>query len=484
VSNDDFRHRGYGATLRSAVVVGGGLGGLAAAGLLARAGMRVTLLEAAPYLGGKSRRLELAGQRIDTGPEFLTFLGIWEEYLRRWDGPDGEGRAERIAGLDLVRLPELGTYHYRGDVCHLPVEEGHPWYASWRRYVEMHAGFGPDVTLLLVSDWKDPRIRPVLRRIVGLARLTAKGYLDSLSWLPDGLKEIIAVHALDGGAGPRNTPALYAAMPAVIAEEEGAWVPDGGLYELVLALARLAEAAGAELRTDEPVERVERGRVFAGGKAYDADFVVSDLDANRLDALLPSGRASVPKRLTPSGVDVYAVLREPLPPGVPNRSVLVPDDTEAFFANLESGAEPEQTVVFLNHYRPGEVYLNEKGTLTLQLAVPASGRSYNLSDPLVAREMRRVEEDLGLPRPLGGYLQDHFVLDPAYFAEWGSGGGAMYGAVRPFWQIGPLHRPPYSERKRPWLWRVGASVHPGGGVPAVLSGAMISMGRLLEKLGS
>jgi phytoene desaturase len=469
--------------MSSAVVVGGGLGGLAAAGLLARAGMRVTLLEAASHLGGKSRRLTLAGQRIDTGPEFLTFLGIWEEYLRRWDGREDVGRAARIAGLDLVRLPEIGTYHYQGEVCSLPVEERHPWHAPWRRYVEMHADFGPDVTLLLVSDWKDPRIRPVLRRIAGLAKLTAKGYLDGLSWLPDGLREVIAVHALDGGSGPRNTPALYAAMPAVIAEE-GAWVPQGGLHELILALARLAEAAGVELRTGEPVERVEQGRVFAGGKAYEANFVVSDLDANRLDALLPSGRASMPKKLTPSGVDVYAVLREPLPPEVPNRTVLVPDDTEKFFADLESGEEPEQTVVFLNHYRPGEVYPNEKGTVTLQLAVPASGKGYDLSDPLVRRESRRAEDALALPRPLGDYLEVHVVLDPAYFAEWGSVGGAIYGVAHPFWQIGPLHRPLYSERRRPWLWRVGASVHPGGGVPAVLSGAMISMGRLLRKLRS
>ena len=469
--------------MRSGVVVGGGLGGLAAAGLLARAGMRVTLLEAASHLGGKSRRLTLAGQRIDTGPEFLTFLGIWEEYLRRWDGREDVGRAARIAGLDLVRLPEIGTYHYQGEVCSLPVEERHPWHAPWRRYVEMHADFGPDVTLLLVSDWKDPRIRPVLRRIAGLAKLTAKGYLDSLSWLPDGLREVIAVHALDGGSGPRNTPALYAAMPAVIAEE-GAWVPQGGLHELILALARLAEAAGVELRTGEPVERVEQGRVFAGGKAYRADFVVSDLDANRLDALLPSGRASVPKKLTPSGVDVYAVLREPLPPEVPNRTVLVPDDTEKFFADLESGEEPEQTVVFLNHYRPGEIYPNEKGTVTLQLAVPASGKGYDLSDPFVRRESRRAEDALSLPRPLGDYLEEHVVLDPAYFAEWGSVGGAIYGVAHPFWQIGPLHRPLYSDRRRPWLWRVGASVHPGGGVPAVLSGAMISMGRLLGKLRS
>jgi phytoene desaturase len=468
---------------RSAIVIGGGLAGLAAAGLLARGGLRVTLLEAAPHLGGKSRRMTLAGQRIDTGPEFLTFLGIWEEYLRRWDGPQDRGRAAEIAALDLLRLPEIGAYHYRGDVCSLPVEEGHPWHAPWRRYVEMHAGFGPDVTLLLVSDWKDPRIRPVLRRIAGLAKLTARGYLDSLTWLPDGLREIIAVHALDGGSGPRNSPALYAAMPAVIAEE-GAWVPEGGLYELVLALARLAEAAGAELRTGEPVERVEEGRVLAGGSVYEADFVVSDLDANRLDALLPSGHASVPKRLTPSGVAVYAALREPLPSGTPNRTVLMPDDTEKFFSDLEAGTEPAQTVVFLNHYRPGEVYPNEKGTGSLQLAVPASGKSYGLSDPLVRRERRRLERALSLPNPFEDYLEEHIVLDPAYFAEWGSVGGALYGVAHPFWRIGPLHRPLYSERRHPWLWRVGASVHPGGGVPAVLSGAMISTGRLLEKLGS
>ena len=150
------------------------------------------------------------------------------------------------------------------------------------------------------------------------------------------------------------------------------------------------------------------------------------------------------------------------------------------FADLESGEEPEQTVVFLNHYRPGEVYPNEKGTVTLQLAVPASGKGYDLSDPFVRRESRRAEDALALPRPLEDYLEAHVVLDPAYFAEWGSVGGAIYGVAHPFWQIGPLHRPLYSERRRPWLWRVGASVHPGGGIPAVLGGAMIAVSRLLR----
>jgi len=74
------------------------------------------------------------------------------------------------------------------------------------------------------------------------------------------------------------------------------------------------------------------------------------------------------------------------------------------------------------------------------------------------------------------------VLGPGYFGQRGSVGGALYGEARPFWRSGPLHRPRYNGRRRPWLWRVGASVHPGGGIPAVLGGAMISTGRLIRFL--
>jgi hypothetical protein len=100
------------------VVVGGGIGGLAAAALLGHAGHRVTLLEASPQLGGKSRRIELDSQRIDTGPAIVTFPGVWDEYLRRWDGLAGtDGEASSVAGLELKRLPEVGTYYFRDEPC-------------------------------------------------------------------------------------------------------------------------------------------------------------------------------------------------------------------------------------------------------------------------------------------------------------------------------------------------------------------------------
>jgi phytoene dehydrogenase-like protein len=139
-------------------------------------------------------------------------------------------------------------------------------------------------------------------------------------------------------------------------------------------------------------------------------------------------------------------------------------------------------MAFANYYPAGEVYPNAAPTLALLLTSPANGRAYALDDRLIAGEVDRVSRALGLPEPLAGYLGERLVLDPAYFSEAGSAGGALYGAVRPSWLSGPFHRPAQWSPGRPWLWRVGASVHPGGGLPAVLGGAMMSSERLLRSV--
>ena len=465
------------------IVVGGGIGGLAAAALLGRAGHRVTLLEASGWLGGKSRRIELDGLRVDTGPAIVTFPGVWEEFLRRLDSVGGEpGEAAEIVGVRLRRLPEVGRYFYRDAVSSLPVEEGHPWREAWERFVATHGGLGPEITGLLTADWHEPRLRPALWRLLRLygARPTARAYLDSFPWLPDGLREVIAIHALNAGVGPSRTPALYASMPAVMAVD-GVWVPEGGVYEVVLGLERLAGHAGVELRTGEPVHRIEAGRVSTAEGTREADVVVSGLDADRLDALLDPGKKSAPKRLSCSGVAVYAALREELPAELPTHGVVLPSHPAALYEELETGVEPKETMAFVDYYRPGEPYPNDEEVLALGLTVPANGREYDLDDAFVVREIERVSRAIRLPKPASEYFGEHRVLHPRYFGAWGSAGGALYGAARPFWMSGPLHRPRYSDRG--WLWRVGASVHPGGGIPAVLGGAMISTNRLLRFLG-
>jgi phytoene desaturase len=470
--------------LRRVVVVGGGIGGLAAAALIGRGGHEVTLLEANPWLGGKSRRIELQGRRMDTGPSLITFPGVWEEFLRRWDAAAGQpGEAAEIADLRLKRLPEVGRYYYRGEATSLPVEEGHPWRAAWERFVRIHGGLGPEVARLLTADPADGRTLPALARLLRVYgfKLTTRSYLDSLRWLPDGLREIIAIHTLNAGVAPTRTPALYASMPGIMAVD-GVFVPEGGVYEIVLSLYRLARRAGVEVRTGEAVMDMGRGRVVTAEREYKADRVVSDLDPDRLEGLLDPERESAKERLSCSGVAVYATLREELPAGVEMHSVVLPSEPEALYESLEAGNEPLETMAFVNYYRGGEIYPNEGGTLALLLTAPANGREYGLGDPFVRREIERVSAAAGFREPATRYFEDYEVFDPWYFGSWGSVGGALYGSVRPLWRSGPLHRPPYHDRRRPWLWRVGASVHPGGGIPAVLGGAMISTGRMLRSL--
>ena len=122
-------------------------------------------------------------------------------------------------------------------------------------------------------------------------------------------------------------------------------------------------------------------------------------------------------------------------------------------------------MAFVDYYRAGEPYPNGRDVLAVGLTAPANGREYGLEDPFVGGRSSASRGAARAPWTGHRYFGEHEILHPAYFGGWGSEGGALYGAVRPFWRSGPLHRPRYSDRRRPWLWRVGASVHPGGGIP-------------------
>ena len=465
------------------VVIGAGLGGLATSALLARAGHEVTVLEGQDWVGGKSRRIEVAGQRIDTGPSLVTFPDVLEQILDTYDevGPATE-KARDIAGITLERLPEVGRYYFKDQQANLPVEAGHPWYESWARFERENGQLGPAITNLLTTDPTDPGILGAVLRLLSRygTKLTTQAYLDSLSWMPDDVKDVVAIHTLNAGVAPDQTLALYASMAAVMSSD-GVFVPRGGVYEIAKGLEALALHAGVTIHTGEPVVSVRKGLVTTKRATYNADYVVSALDGGILEGLLGK-QAPAPKVLSCSGVAIFGVLDEELPEDIVTHSVMMPDRPAELFDNLGKRAVPSQTMAFLNYYRANTIYPNDKPVAALLLTAPPNGMSASLDDDFVQSESRRFSDMLGLERGIIERMTDYTILDPEYFSGFGAVGGALYGAPAPWWRSGPFHTPAYNSPLTPWLWRVGSSVHPGGGIPAVLGGVLIATGRMLRKM--
>lgn len=455
------------------VVLGAGLSGLASAALLARAGHQVTVLEANSWVGGKSRRIVVAGQRMDTGPALVTFPGVLEQLFDTYDSY-GDKVARDIAKLELVKLKELGRYFFRDDISDLPVKEDHHWFDAWQRFADEHAPLTPEVTKLLTKQPTDLTTLPALGKITsryGL-RLTTDAYVKGLKWMPEGLKEVIAIHTLNAGVSPKDTLALYASMTAIMAVD-GISVPVGGVNEIALALERLALHAGVEIRLSERVLRVRKNEAFTEQGDYQADAIVSSLDPQVLKHLMTGKPKKLAKKRSCSGVAIYGVLKQDLPPGTVTHSVIMPDDPSQLYQALADGVVPKQTMMFLNYYKAQEIYPNQKPTVAVLLTAPADGNGYTLESEWVKNEVARASKAIGLDVPITELFEDYAVLDPGYFAGWGAPGGALYGATKPLWRSGPFHNPQYHNPFRPWLFRVGASVHPGGGIPAVLGSAQI-----------
>ena len=470
---------------KSIIVLGAGISGLATAALMAKAGNQVTVIEGSSWIGGKSKRIIVDGQRMDTGPALVTFPGVWEEFIRRYDNLGTGSKAAEIAPITFEPLSEVGEYFYKGDKCLLPVEPGNKWHEPWARFEKVHGKLDKEITTLLTNTSMSPKAVPAVSKLVsnyGL-RLTTKSYLDGLKWLPEGLKEVISIHTLNAGVAPESTLALFATMPAVMATQK-VLVPVGGVNEIPLTLEKLARHAGVEIVMSEKAIAISKNNVTTDRREYQADIIISSLDAKVTDRLLGKRTNEAGRKMSCSGVAIYAVLDEELPEGTKTHSVIMPDDPSALHKALGDKKVPKESMVFVNYYQAGHIYPNSKSTVAVLITAPADGKHYGIDSDFAKAELERVSKVMGLPKNIKEYFGSFEVLDPEYFSGWGATGGALYGEARKIWQSGPLHTPKHSSLFRPWLWRVGASTHPGGGIPAVLGGSLIATEKLLRRLGA
>lgn len=495
------------------VIIGAGISGLATAGLLARDGHEVTVLEKNPQVGGRAGLIEDAGFRFDTGPSWYLMPEAFENFYA----------AMGTSVEQELQLVDLGGYRvYSGD--HEPIDIRTGEVPQLFESIEKGAGkalkrylarsakiYQLALRRFLYTSFTSPRPFlhfDVLRRGVLLGRLLA-GNLWNLvcSTVKDQrLRQVLAYPAVFLSTRPKNTPALYQLMSHTDLTE-GVKYPMGGFWAFVQSLQHLAEDHGATILTNTAVTAIDvdsfnvvRG-VRAGfgteARTFEADVVVSCADLHHSEnSLLPKKLRTYPEkyfsRRDPgvSAVVVMAGVKGKIPELAHHTLIFSEDWTPDFDACFEGRQPGYSSSIYISKISETDPQAAPEGHENLFILIPTlADASIGHGDVHHEQCSPKVEEIVdatinAVEKRLGITLEmvTRKVIGPADYAEqyhaWC--GGAL----------GPAHtlrqsafmRAKNASKKVAGLYYAGATTIPGVGVPMCLISAELARERVRQFL--
>ncbi|MFI6887632.1 phytoene desaturase family protein [Streptosporangium canum] len=470
------------------IVIGGGVGGMVSALLLAGQGHRVRLYEQRSRLGGKLAEHARDGFIFSIGPSLLTLPGVF---------------ADLGLKLDLVEPRELCRYRFAdgselaahrdparmaGEVDRLSPGEGRNWLAfhEWARTcfeASRHTFFAGPLT------------RPPTRaRLSDLMAVAPGRTLDGLArrfFTDPRLLQYAGRYATYAGSSPYRAPAALACIPA-IEHGQGGWYVPGGLPRVADALALLLDRAGVEVALGAEVTDVladgrrVRGVRLASGQRERADVVIANTDAAALyGRLLPDRRRL--RHIAALGTSSSAFLLlagvEGRTEGLAHHSVVFSADYGREFADIfDRRRPPEDPTVYIGCSAVDDPSQAPEGAenWVMLVNVPARDPSRWPMSPEAYRDLV-LDRLASRGHDLSGRLRFVDLLTPADLRErYGAWGGAIYGGA----YAGPLapFRRPGNRGPRRGLYLVGGSAHPGGGLPLVAMGGRIVASLVQEDL--
>ena len=495
---------------RRAVIVGAGIGGLAAALDLAALGADVLVLERDAGPGGKARPIDVGGALVDAGPTVLTLRWVFEELFAR-------------AGAELGACVALEPMHVLARPA-WPDGARLDLFADRARSAEAIASFAGDeeaarfVAFAEAAErtWavakrtfvlgQRPSLADLFRRARGLG-LGALADVDAhrTLWTALGarlgdprLRQLFARYATYCGASPFEAPATYALVAHV--EAEGVWRVRGGISALARALEARARDLGVRFVYDAHVDEVLVGPdgaargVRVGGERVAADAVVVNADVSALGSGLlgvAAARAAAPTRPKDRSLSAitWAMVARPRGWSLAHHNVAFSSDYRAEFDDLIArGRAPEAPTVYVCAQYRGDGVGDGDGARDAERALvvvnaPATGDERGRWD---REEVERCERAMVTTLERCGLeLQPRASVctTPADWARRFPGtGGAIYGP-RPRGALSGLSRAGARTRVR-GLYTCGGSAHPGAGVPMVALSGRLAVEAIAADLAS
>jgi phytoene desaturase len=470
------------------VVVGAGLGGLAAALHLTGADRQVTVLERELVPGGRCGRLDVRGYAFDTGPTVLTMPELVDRTLHAV----GESIQDWLPLVRLdpayrARFADGSTLDVHADLdamaeairttCGAADADGFRRFAAWA--AELYRLERPNFIDHNLDSTRGLIGRPALDLVrMGAFRRLASKVGDFVA--DERLRRLFTFQSMYAGLAPTQALALYAVI-TYMDTVAGVYFPRGGMHALPRALAGAAEKHGTKIRYGTEATRIEitNGRATAvitgDGERVAADVVVVNADLPvAYERLL--GRRPPTLTYSPSCVVVH-LGADVLVPGLAHHTIDFGHKwRETFTEIIDRGTVMSDPSFLLTTPTLTDPSLAPAGRHVYYALFPAPNLDHRASidwrrfGPRYLEHIRSTLDARGY-RGLDGAEVTRMITPDDWHAS-GLAAGAPFAAAHSFGQTGPFRAPTLDHDVENLLF-CGSNTQPGVGVPMVLlSGAL------------
>ncbi len=485
-------------------IVGGGLGGLSAACVLAARGHRVRLFEKNPWLGGKAAEHDDRGYRFDMGPTILTLPSvlkrIFEEAGKRLEDyvtlvpldPQWRSFFEDGTALDLLADTQQMCANLKAYSNNTETPDG------YARFLQMSE------KLHQISNrfffW---------RSIGGLTDTFQAGGMFDLAVLRDvmslrmgqSVAGVVRKHVPDPrvaqmidhftqyvGSAPDASPAVLCGI-AHMQTSEGVWYPMGGTRAVPVALTKLATELGVEFTCETEITAIETSGVSVTGLRTDRgeflpfDAVVSNCDSLRTHRELLQGTPAAKsmengREPACSGVVLYLGLSKRYEHLLHHNFVFSKDPHEEFEWIYRRGQPAPDPTCYVCAPAATEPAVAPAGGEALYILVhtPYLRPHHDWSQMLPEyREviLDKLERTGKCHDIRSRIVVEHHLTPEDIDVRYKVWRGAIYGLASHGKYLGAF-KPPNRHKQITGLYLAGGAAHPGPGMPMVMMSGWIA----------
>ncbi len=489
------------------IVIGSGFGGLAVAIRLQAKGFEVTIMEKNSRVGGHAYQMKKNGYTFDMGPSLITAPDIIQKVFLS-AGKKMEDYLNLIPLEPFYRIyfHDKSYLDYSGneEFMKAQMQKFNPKDAqNYDRFMERASMLYKAVIIdgsgsKPFSDWGT--MIKFLPQALKLNALIPAFYFAKKYFKDPRHQFCFSFHPLFIGGSPFRAPSVYQMIP-YLEKKGGVWFTRGGMYSLVQALEKVFLEIGGKILVNSEVQEIKISNgavegVILQGDFHPADAVVSNADfAHTYGRLISADyrnkwndRKLNKIAYSMSAYLLYLGVKKVYPQLLHHTLILSRRYKELVKDIFDRKILPDDFSMYLHVPTRTDQSMAPPGCESMYVLIPVANLKGNIdwktmTEPFTKKVLHFLENDFGLA-DLQKNIEILETFTPLDFQRIRNNHLGSAWGVEPRLTQTAVFRPHNRSEDIKGLYLVGASTHPGAGVPGVLLTAETTEKVVLADLGS